>query len=351
MKQILIAISILFFTSCMGNSNMKEDGIYAVFQTSTGKIICRLYFEKAPITVGNFIGLAEGTREFTDPKTGNKTKKPFYNGLIFHRVIKDFVIQGGCPLGSGRGSPGYEFIDEFDESLKHDSAGILSMANSGANTNGSQFFITLAPTPHLNGRHTVFGKLVSGMETLMKIGEVKVDKQTMKPYEDIFIKEVKIIRKGDKAKVFDAEAAFAKKEELREKMEEEKEKKIKIFLKELGIDESKIITSEIGLKYFVRKKGAGKSPSKGDTIIAHYTGYLEDGTKFDSSYDRNKPFETMIGVGRVIPGWDEAFLSMKEGEKRLLILPYYLAYGERGSPPVIPPRATLIFDVELIKVK
>ncbi len=319
--------------------------MYAKFNTSKGTFVCELYFEKTPLTVANFVGLAEGTIEWTDPNSQEKVKKSFYDGLIFHRVIKDFVIQGGCPYGNGTGGPGYNFDDEIVDDLTHNSEGVLSMANSGPNTNGSQFFITLAPTPHLNGRHTVFGKVIEGMNVVKKIGEVKTDANFNRPFENIYIKSIKIERIGKEAKEFNPEAVFKQKAE-------EKKKKAEEFLKSLGVEIDKIIVDQkTGLKYYVKKEGTGKKPKKGDIIVAHYAGYFENGKKFDSSFDRNEPFEVQIGVGLVIPGWDEAFVNMKEGEKRVLILPYYLAYGERGYPGVIPPKATLIFDVELLKVK
>jgi len=348
----LIILSIIVGLFGCTNKAMKDDGIYAIFKTSYGEFICKLFYDKAPVTVGSFVGLAEGSIEFTDSKTNQKVKKPYFDGIIFHRVVKDFVIQAGDPLGNGTGGPGYDFVDEIDPSLLFNEAGILAMANRGPNTNGSQFFVTLAPTEHLNGRHTIFGKVVDGMETVKKIGLAKTDEQMNKPFTPITINSVKIVRVGKNAKEFNAPESFAKNQEIILKQEEEKKVKMKEFLKTLGVDEEKIITiKENGLQYFVRKEGKGKTPVAGDTITAHYAGYLVDGTKFDSSFDRNQPFETQIGVGRVIPGWDEAFLKMKEGEKRVLILPYYLAYGERGYPPVIPAKATLIFDVELISVK
>src|SRR5712664_1509007 len=150
-------------------------GTYAVFETSQGNIVVRLLESEAPKTVANFIGLAEGTKEFTNEKTGKKEKRPFYDGLIFHRVIPDFMIQGGCPHGSGMGGPGYKFADEFHPSLRHSKPGKLSMANSGPNTNGSQFFITVAPTPHLDNRHTIFGEVVEGQDIANKISETSRD--------------------------------------------------------------------------------------------------------------------------------------------------------------------------------
>ncbi len=143
-------------------------GTYAVFETSQGNIVVRLLENEAPKTVANFVGLAEGTKEFTNEKTGQKEKRPFYDGLIFHRVIPQFMIQGGCPQGSGMGGPGYKFADEFHPSLKHSKAGKLSMANSGPGTNGSQFFITVAATPWLDNRHTIFGEVVEGQDVRTK---------------------------------------------------------------------------------------------------------------------------------------------------------------------------------------
>jgi peptidyl-prolyl cis-trans isomerase A (cyclophilin A) len=150
-------------------------GTYAIFETSMGNIVCRLFEKEAPKTVENFIGLAEGTKEFRDPIGGKKEKRRYYDGLIFHRVIPDFMIQGGCPQGDGRGGPGYQFADEFHPSLRHSKAGKLSMANAGPNTNGSQFFITVAPTPHLDNRHSIFGEVVEGQDVANKISETSRD--------------------------------------------------------------------------------------------------------------------------------------------------------------------------------
>jgi len=170
-------------------------GTYVVFHTTMGNILCRLFTDKAPLTCKNFIGLAEGTKEWTDPRTGKKVKKRFYDGLTFHRVIPGFMIQGGCPLGNGRGGPGYYFKDEFHPSLKFDRAGLLAMANAGPNTNGSQFFITEKPTPWLNNRHTIFGEVLKGMDVVKKIARVPVvDKRTNKPVKDVIMKKVEIIR-------------------------------------------------------------------------------------------------------------------------------------------------------------
>lgn len=349
MKILIITLPMIgFFSGC---STINKDGIYAVFYTNQGNFTCELFYKKTPITVANFVGLAEGTRELTDQTTGQKYKKRFYDGLIFHRVIKDFIIQGGCPNGDGTGSPGkdYWFVDEFDPELKHDSEGILSMANSGPNTNGSQFFITLSAQSHLDNKHTVFGKVISGMDVVKKIGEVKTDKND-KPYNEVYIKKIKIIRIGQEAKEFDAEKEFAKKDEAYKKILKEKEEKMRDFLKnQLNVDPDKFTETQIGLKYFIKKKGYGPKPKVGSFVTTHYAGYFQEGTKFDSSYERNEPFKFQVGVGKVIAGWDEAVIDMSVGEKRVIILPYYLGYGERGYS-IIPPKATLIFEIELLKV-
>ncbi|MBN2402791.1 MAG: peptidylprolyl isomerase [Spirochaetes bacterium] len=350
MKKVLTIVILLSIFSSMNIIAMDKPGLYIEFKTNAGDFVCELYYKEVPLMAANIVGLAEGTRQFTDPATGKKVKRPFYNGLIFHRVIDGFMIQGGDPLGDGRGGPGYRLVDQISRTLKHNSEGILSMANAGPNTNGSQFFITLAPTPHLDGKHAVFGKVIKGMEIVRKIGKVKTN-QANRPLDNIIMKEVNIIRTGDDAKAFDAEKEFARKDEVEINQQAALLKKKDFFLKQLGVNTSKIQTTKSGLQYYVIRSGSGVQPRRGQTIIAHYAGYLTNGQKFDSSYDRNQPFATVIGAGRVIPGWDEAFLAMRKGEKRILIIPYHLAYGEQGYPGVIPPKATLIFDVELLDLR
>lgn len=314
----------------------QKDGMYAEFDTSKGKILCLLEFEKTPLTVANFVGLAEGTKELGAGKGTSGHK--FYDGLTFHRVIPDFMIQGGCPLGTGTGGPGYTFPDEIDPSLKHTGPGILSMANAGPGTNGSQFFITHVATPWLDGKHTVFGHVVEGQDVVNSIegGDT--------------INSVTIIRVGDAAKNFQSDqAAFdALLSSIDERAQEKArtaEEKAQKQIQEQWPDAK---TTSSGLKYVVVEEGSGDTtPSKGATIKAHYTGKLLDGTKFDSSYDRGQPIEFPVGSGRVIKGWDEAFLTMKKGEKRVLIIPPELGYGPAGRGP-IPPNATMVFDVELV---
>ena len=168
--------------------------VYAHFNTNEGNFTIRLFDAEAPNTVANFVGLAEGTKEWTDPRNGKKVKQPYYDGIIFHRVIDGFMIQGGDPLGQGTGGPGYKFADEFHPKLRHSKAGILSMANAGPNTNGGQFFITLGPTPHLDNRHSVFGEVESGMDVVEKIGSTQTGPRD-RPVKDIVIQSVTIERK------------------------------------------------------------------------------------------------------------------------------------------------------------
>jgi cyclophilin family peptidyl-prolyl cis-trans isomerase len=310
-----------------------ENGLYVVFNTTKGEIVLKLFYKKVPLTVTNFVGLAEGTKDSNKPKGTH-----FYDGLKFHRVIKDFMIQGGDPTGTGRGGPGYKFSDEFDASLTHDGPGILSMANSGPHTNGSQFFITHKATPWLNNKHTVFGKVTSGQDVVNKIET-----------NDI-MNTVKILRIGKDAEKFKTDQKSLEKLESSINGKVEKEQKEETANQASLIKEKwpNAIKTASGLMYVITKEGEGSTPKKGQKIKAHYTGTLLNGKKFDSSRDRGKPFEFPVGMGRVIRGWDEGFLAMKKGEKRILIIPHTLAYGDRGRPPTIPPKATLVFDVELI---
>ncbi len=315
--------------------NTLADGMYAKFVTNKGEIVCELEFTKTPITVANFVGLAEGTKELGGGAGTTGTR--FYDGLKFHRVIDNFMIQGGCPLGTGTGGPGYTFPDEIDPSLKHNAPGILSMANAGPGTNGSQFFITHVPTPHLDGKHTVFGHVVSGMDVVNKI------------QKDDTIETVEIIRVGSKAKAFKSDqAAFDALLEGQESTAKEKElAAMEEAMKQINTQYPDAVTTETGLRYVITTEGTGEAPSAGDMVKVHYTGKLLDGTTFDSSIERGVPIDFPVGQGRVIKGWDEALLTMKKGEKRTLIIPSNLGYGPSGRGP-IPPNATMIFDVELI---
>lgn len=321
----------------MANTKLK-DGLYVKFNTSKGEIVCQLEFEKTPLTVTNFVGLAEGTKDLGGGAKAQGDK--FYDGIKFHRVIPDFMIQGGCPLGTGTGGPGYTFPDEIDPSLTHSGPGILSMANAGPGTNGSQFFITHVATPWLDGKHTVFGHVISGQDVVNKI------------QGDDLLNSVEIIRVGAKAEAFQADqAAFDKLLDNFDNLQRDKQL--------AAMEEEQTLISEqwpdavitpSGLKYVVIEEGAGESPQKGAKVTVHYTGKLLNGQKFDSSYDRKQPIEFSVATGQVIKGWDEALLSMKTGEKRVLIIPPDLGYGPSGRGP-IPPNAIMVFDVELVDFK
>ncbi len=338
------------------SGDSKAGGMYAVFDTSMGEIRCRLHFKRAPITVANFVGLATGEKEWKDPSTGEMVKRPFYDGLKFHRVIKDFMIQGGCPLGNGMGGPGYKFKDEFSRELRHDGPGVLSMANSGPGTNGSQFFITHKATPWLDNKHTVFGKCAEGMDVVNAMATVPMTGPNgSTPVKDILLKKLTIVREGEAAKAFDWKSTWNAYSEAKEREDKERkaalDAKLATMAKTLSFDLGAKKTLRPGLDYVVRKAGNGTKPKRGQKIRAHYSGYLLDGAKFDSSVDRGQPFVTPIGVRRVIPGWDIAFLDMSVGEKRVLIISPELAYGARGAGRAIPPNATLIFDVELLGIE
>jgi FKBP-type peptidyl-prolyl cis-trans isomerase len=309
-----------------------NNGLYAKFTTSKGEILVNLEFEKTPGTVGNFVALAEGNLENNARPQG----EPYYDGLKFHRVIADFMIQGGCPQGTGTGSPGYSFDDEFHPELKHDGPGVLSMANSGPASNGSQFFITHVATPWLDNKHTVFGKVVEGQEVVDAVAQ------------DDLMEKVEIIRVGSDAENFNAIEAFRVFEGARAEREAKAKKEQEALMNKVaaGYDET-----SSGLRYKILQEGNGKPATKGSMVSVHYKGQLLDGQVFDSSYQRKQPIDFTIGVGQVIPGWDEGIQLLKVGDKARMVIPADLAYGSRGAGGVIPPDATLIFDVELMDVK
>ena len=308
------------------------EGIYAKFETSKGIVLLELTYDKTPGTVGNFISLAEGTLKNDHKDAG----EPYYNGMKFHRVIADFMVQGGCPKGSGVGGPGYQFDDEFHSDLKHDVPGILSMANAGPGTNGSQFFITHIPTPWLDGKHTVFGNVIEGQSIVDSVAQGDV------------LETVEIIAVGAEAEAFQAVEAFRSFEGSRESRLADEKAAIDAELDKLATGFEK---TDSGLRYQILQKGSGAQATKGATVSVHYKGQLTDGTVFDSSYKRKEPIEFVLGMGQVIAGWDEGVSLLKVGDKARFVIPSNLGYGSRGAGGAIPPDANLIFDVELVDVK
>lgn len=347
---------VALFTSCKNNPYADlGDGLFANIETSKGGIIVKLEYKKTPITVANFVSLAEGKNQFVEEKFKNK---PFYDGLKFHRVIADFMIQGGDPMGTGEGGPGYKFKDEFDETLKHNKGGILSMANAGPGTNGSQFFITHKETPHLDNLHTIFGEVVKGMENVNSI------------VQDDLISKVTIIRNGSDAEKFDAEKtfnAYYKDEAKALKIAEEKAKKVSTEKEAYLIEKRKEATKTAsGLEYVIINKGTGAKPKVGTQVFVNYAGYFENGDMFDTSYEtiaeqygrldaRRKemkgyqPFPFQYGEKKgLIPGFIEALENMKFGDKVIAYIPYQLGYGEQANGP-IPAKSNLIFEIEMLE--
>ena len=309
-----------------------QDGLYAKFHTSKGEVLVNLEYQKTPGTVGNFVALAQGNLENTVKPQGT----PYYDGLNFHRVIPDFMIQGGCPLGTGTGDPGYKFDDEFHPDLKHSGPGVLAMANSGPGSNGSQFYITHVETSWLDGKHTVFGNVVEGQDVVDAVAQGDT------------LTQLEILAVGADAEAFKAVEAFRTFEGSREKRLAEEKANAEAELEKLasGFDKT-----DSGLRYQILQKGTGAKAAKGKNVSVHYKGQLSDGTVFDSSYKRKEPIDFQLGVGQVISGWDEGITLLNVGDKARFVIPSNLAYGERGAGGVIPPGATLIFDVELMAVK
>ncbi|MFT7119434.1 MAG: peptidyl-prolyl cis-trans isomerase A (cyclophilin A) [Nonlabens sp.] len=309
-----------------------QEGIYAKFDTTKGEILVQLHHDKTPGTVGNFIALAEGNLE-------NKAKEqgtPYYDGLKFHRVIPDFMVQGGDPQGTGSGGPGYNFDDEFHPELRHEGPGVLSMANAGPATNGSQFFITHIATPWLDDKHTIFGKVIEGQDVVDAIAQGDE------------IKKLTILREGDAAKAFNAVEEFRQLEGAVKNRKEQARKQADQEIDEIAMGFDK---TESGLRYKIINQGDGVQAEKGKTVSVHYKGMLPNGKVFDSSYDRKQPIDFALGMGQVIAGWDEGIQLLKVGDKARLVVPSDMAYGSAGAGGIIPPNATLVFDVELVAVK
>lgn len=364
MRSIVLMITAVLLTGMSFATNPKkpkmEPGIYVEFTTTKGVILCVLEYQKTPMTVGNFVGLAEGNLHIMDSL--NYTT-PFYNGLKFHRVIKDFMIQGGDPDGTGGGGPKHRFYDEIVADLKHTGPGILSMANAGPATNGSQFFITHKETPWLDGKHTVFGHVITGQDVVNAIEQGDE------------MKTVKIIRVGKEAKKWDASKAFM---DTYKKLKLVEDEKAKILAAEQAVQNERIakiaamseedyktfMFSEVkakypnaqlspsGLVYIIENEGNGAKPVEGSKMSVHYRGtFRHDGKQFDASYDRGQPMDFQYKINRMIPGFEEGMGMLGKGGKAKLIIPYFQAYGKNGRPGAIPPYSDLVFDIEIMNIE
>ena len=370
-----------------------EDGLYAEFQTTKGTMVAKLFYDKVPVVVANFVGLAEGTH----PKLADSLKgKPFYNGTIFHRVMDKFMIQGGDPLGTGMGDPGFKFMSEFDPSLSHDKAGILSMANSGGwSTNGSQFFITEVPKTNLDGFyqdgslkncdgqrvscHSVFGELVLGIDVQDSISNVPVTKdRRTRPLEDVVITAVNIIRKGKDAKAFDAPAVFTEQEPklgdkitaIKEKAAELAKEKAKMaaenFKKANANMTGEVFESPTGMIMINDTSKRGIKPTSAQRVLVDCSAYFTNGSllyttiadvaKANNQYNEQqsaayKAFAMPYNQSAtLVSGFREAMLKMNIGDKARVFVPSYLGYGAAGRAPRVPPNTDLYFDIELVGI-
>ena len=312
-----------------------KDGVFAIMETSKGSIVLELFYEKTPLTVTNFVGLAEGT---LDAAKG----KPFYDGLKFHRVIADFMIQGGDPEGTGRGGPGYRFADECFDDLTFDKPGYLAMANAGPGTNGSQFFITHVPTEWLNGKHTIFGQVVN-QDSQKVVNAVAQDDKIVK---------LTIVRQGEKAKNFTATQADFDRlaSEAKAKAEEAKKAANAKKIAEVEKNFPGFAVDSNGIYWKTKKAGNGIKIGGRKNVACEYKGYLVNGTVFDKSAGRG-PLEFVTASGQMIPGFDIMVQDMSLGEKRTVVIPSDLAYGDQGYPGVIPGGAYIAFDIEVVKAR
>ena len=361
MIKILKSVLLVFVLLLAGCKSTKyahlKDGLYANMETNKGAILLQLEFEKTPITVANFVSLAEGTnKSVVDSLQG----KPYYNNITFHRVIKDFMVQGGDPTGTGSGGPGYKFKDELPKNaqkellLKHNQAGVLSMANSGKGTNGSQFFITHKETNWLNGKHTVFGQVLEGQAVVDSIKK------------DDYIKTIEIVKIGKAAKKFKAAKVFATYYKTVEAAEAQMKVTAKVTLKRFNKYQTKVTTLSSGLKYVITSTKNGAYPKKGVKVKVNYAGYFTNGKMFDTNmkkvaeaygvldqdrFENNayQPFATVYSTEARLPsGFKEGLLKMKIGDQALLFVPAHLAYGAQGAGNRIPPNTDLVFEIELV---
>lgn len=378
MKKILAlfvtALLLMSFNARKKYPDLK-DGIYAEIVTSKGTMVAELYYEKAPMTVANFVALAEGKH----PKMGKEyKKKPFYNGLIFHRVIENFMIQGGDFTGTGGGKIGYQFPQEVREDLKHDAPGVLSMANAGPGTNGSQFFIMHKASTSLDMRYNVFGKVIKNVEVVDEIAKVKRNASD-KPLEDVFMNEINIIRVGKAARKWKAEKVFLEEIASQDEKVAAEAKKLadlkanaikerELKAQEFASVKSKSLTLTSGVQFFVTKSGTGEKPAVNAPIEVDYNGFFPDGRLFDTSskdtalkFDNHKqgrndasyqPLKVDYNESmKLIPGFKEAILTMGYGDEFVVFIPSSQGYGTRGAGASIPPNADLVFEIKMLPKK
>ena len=362
---LLLLILPFVFGACQNNKYPElGDGVFAEFVTNKGTFVAKLYNDQTPLTVANFVSLANGTNEMVDSAYAGK---PYFDGLTFHRVIKDFMIQGGDPLGNGTGNPGYRFPDEFVDSLVHNRKGLLSMANSGPGTNGSQFFVTLKETPWLNGKHSIFGEVVLGQDIVDQIGTVATSKPGDVPVEPIIMQTVSITTNGN-VKVASFTGEMERMEEVKKEKEERIAKVAAATVEGFAPLKEKAETLESGLQIYWNERGEGPKPAEGSKILMNYEGYFSNGELFDTSvfevaekYEAVDHRKTDAGLyapqaseyskeARLIPGFREGLLQMTKGDKVTLFIPSHLGYGDRGYPPVIPPNSDLVFVLELVDI-
>lgn len=382
MKKILFPLFVLILVSCNSEKYKElQDGLYAEIQTNKGDILLELYYEDVPMTVANFVSLAEGTNN----KVPDSIKgKKYYNGIRFHRVVPNFIIQAGDPTETGKGTPGYLFGDEFpvdDQNeyiFTHNDKGVLSMANSGPERNGSQFFITQSPAQHLDGKHAVFGKTIVNSVQLKQLQKQFSDPNKLKNAIDSLrvlvvnkieqfdtIKKIKIIRKGAEAEQFDAAKVFDE-ELINYEMGDEERQKIEAALEEKRyrdylidkdafgkrMDEQNAVKTASGLGFLVLKSNPkGKKVVDNKPIKSHFTLYLATGKKIQATEDSGSPFVFRLDDTQrpMITGFQEGVKLMREGEKARLFVPYYIGFGEAAYGP-FPPKSDLIFEVEIIEI-
>ncbi|WP_298339098.1 peptidylprolyl isomerase [uncultured Algibacter sp.] len=366
-RVFILALVLANFSSCSEKYDNLDDGIYAEFVTTKGIMVAKLTYKKTPVTVANFVSLSEGSNTLAKAEYKNK---PYFNNTLFHRVIDNSIVQAGTPNGKSSGNPGYKFKDEFHPSLKHDKAGVLSMANFGPKTNGSQFFITEIPRPGLDNKHTVFGELVIGLDVLDSISQVKTDKD-YRPIEPVLIKKLNIIRKGSDAKNFDAseffESHFIEEERLEKERKAKTEALVKSTLEKFKKQKAKAIKLESGLQYFISEKGTGLHLHEDAEALVHYTVFTEDGKLIKTSKlevaenlnavnnkkkatNKYQPIRADIGPdAQMIPGFKEGLQQLSVGDKATLFIPYHLGFGEAGGNTV-PGKTNIIFEVEVLKL-